>query len=167
MPVGAPDLLLLPDIWKHVRQEKGRKGNVLYNIYICTKEDGRKQIRVSEKTRKRRREKKKEKDNRHSSILHVIILLASSITHTEALHHRPTHSRIRSFPSHSIKMHCYCANYYVSVSYSRELLKHAETLTQSSQGAVNCHNKVPQFGERCRLCTVRGFCHAMVYGSPD
>ncbi|KAI1851168.1 hypothetical protein JX265_013286 [Neoarthrinium moseri] len=30
-------------------------------------------------------------------------------------------------------MHCYCANYY---------------------GAVNCHNKVPQFGERCRLCTV-------------
>ncbi|KAK9773347.1 putative EGF-like domain-containing protein [Seiridium cardinale] len=30
-------------------------------------------------------------------------------------------------------MHCYCANYY---------------------GAVNCHNKVAQFGERCRLCTV-------------
>ncbi|ORY67630.1 uncharacterized protein BCR38DRAFT_427756 [Pseudomassariella vexata] len=30
-------------------------------------------------------------------------------------------------------MHCYCANYY---------------------GAVNCHNKVSQFGERCKLCTV-------------
>ncbi|KAK7917081.1 hypothetical protein PG985_010689 [Apiospora marii] len=30
-------------------------------------------------------------------------------------------------------MHCYCANYY---------------------SAVNCHNKVSQFGERCRLCTV-------------
>ncbi|KAI0153465.1 hypothetical protein BJ166DRAFT_532838 [Pestalotiopsis sp. NC0098] len=30
-------------------------------------------------------------------------------------------------------MHCYCANYY---------------------GSVNCHNKVSQFGDRCRLCTV-------------
>ncbi|KAI0019934.1 hypothetical protein F4780DRAFT_780049 [Xylariomycetidae sp. FL0641] len=30
-------------------------------------------------------------------------------------------------------MHCYCANYY---------------------GAVNCHNKVSQFGDRCKLCTV-------------
>ncbi|CAJ2504263.1 Uu.00g116570.m01.CDS01 [Anthostomella pinea] len=30
-------------------------------------------------------------------------------------------------------MHCYCANYY---------------------GAVNCHNKVTQFGDRCRLCTI-------------
>ncbi|KAK8109997.1 hypothetical protein PG999_008134 [Apiospora kogelbergensis] len=29
--------------------------------------------------------------------------------------------------------HCYCANYY---------------------SAVNCHNKVSQFGDRCRLCTV-------------
>ncbi|KAI1141118.1 hypothetical protein F5Y05DRAFT_299600 [Hypoxylon sp. FL0543] len=30
-------------------------------------------------------------------------------------------------------MHCYCANYY---------------------GAVNCKNKVSQFGQRCKLCTV-------------
>ncbi|KAI0897258.1 hypothetical protein F4806DRAFT_461464 [Annulohypoxylon nitens] len=30
-------------------------------------------------------------------------------------------------------MHCYCANYY---------------------GAVHCQNKVTQFGQRCRLCTV-------------
>jgi hypothetical protein len=30
-------------------------------------------------------------------------------------------------------MHSYCANYY---------------------GSVNCHNKVAQFGDRCRLCTV-------------
>ncbi|KAI1343605.1 hypothetical protein F5Y15DRAFT_237445 [Xylariaceae sp. FL0016] len=30
-------------------------------------------------------------------------------------------------------MHCYCANYY---------------------GAVNCHNKVSRFGDRCKLCTV-------------
>ncbi|OTA82268.1 hypothetical protein M434DRAFT_401075 [Hypoxylon sp. CO27-5] len=30
-------------------------------------------------------------------------------------------------------MHCYCANYY---------------------GAVNCKNKVTQFGQRCKLCTV-------------
>ncbi|KAI1631267.1 hypothetical protein F4809DRAFT_633110 [Biscogniauxia mediterranea] len=30
-------------------------------------------------------------------------------------------------------MHCYCANYY---------------------GAINCHNKVTQFGDRCKLCTI-------------
>ncbi|KAI5925817.1 hypothetical protein F4810DRAFT_658433 [Camillea tinctor] len=33
----------------------------------------------------------------------------------------------------SLNMHCYCANYY---------------------GAINCHNKVTQFGDRCKLCTV-------------
>jgi hypothetical protein len=27
-------------------------------------------------------------------------------------------------------------------------------LTYSLQSAVNCHNKVSQFGERCKLCTV-------------
>ncbi|KAI1401517.1 hypothetical protein F4819DRAFT_458173 [Hypoxylon fuscum] len=36
-------------------------------------------------------------------------------------------------PSTNSRMHCYCANYY---------------------GAVNCQNKVRQFGERCKLCTV-------------
>ncbi|KAI0379071.1 hypothetical protein F5Y04DRAFT_260322 [Hypomontagnella monticulosa] len=30
-------------------------------------------------------------------------------------------------------MSCYCSNYY---------------------GAVNCQNRVPQFGQRCKLCTV-------------
>ncbi|KAI1379016.1 hypothetical protein F4677DRAFT_410323 [Hypoxylon crocopeplum] len=30
-------------------------------------------------------------------------------------------------------MHCYCANYY---------------------GQVNCQNKVTEFGQRCKLCTV-------------
>lgn len=56
----------------------------------------------------------------------------------------------------AVTMHCYCANYYVSPSPICLLASSSSSNTNSFglQSAVNCHNKVSQFGERCRLCTV-------------
>lgn len=70
----------------------------------------------------------------------------------------------------SAKMHCYCANYYVRPRLRIHLSRtpsRLPTQTKTSktdrtnadmhlllQGSVNCHNKVSQFGDRCRLCTV-------------
>ncbi|KAI0476021.1 hypothetical protein GGR56DRAFT_674526 [Xylariaceae sp. FL0804] len=37
---------------------------------------------------------------------------------------------------------------------SRKLRTPADLFITDEQGAVNCHNKVAQFGDRCKLCLV-------------